>query len=211
MSNVDISALGQLKPSAPLDLTKYPAKSATSGGSKPKFVLPPAAEYKLRITTPVTNDTLKPSTTGNLNFKFDAEIVEGPYAGQSIRFQNASASTFTRDGVEQSMLGSLVAALGGTAFPGIGEDGDPTPQVRALEAVVTNPFTAYVSWEAEDRKFGTGRKVKGMKNFPTITLQSGETVHTSYFDVEGQKDSEGRNARVWANLYIANYVPAGTR
>jgi hypothetical protein len=171
-------------------------------------VLPPAAEYNLRITTPITNETLKASQSGNLNFKFDAVIADGPFAGQTVKYQNASAAQFERDGVQQSMLGSLVMALGGTEFPGIGEDGDPTPQVRALEAVIANTFRAYVTWVAEDKKFGSGRKIKGMKNFPTITLASGEVVHTSYFDVEGQTDDQGRNARVWANLDISNYVPA---
>lgn len=202
----DIASLGKLAPSAPLDLTKYPAQTAGTG--KPKFVLPPAGEYTLRITTPLSAESLQVSKTGNLNFKFDAEIVEGPHAGQAVRYQNASAARFERDGVEQSMLGNLVAALGGTEFPGIGDDGDPTPQVRALEAVIGNTFKAYLNWVAEDRKFGTGRKIKGMKNFPTITLQDGSTVHQQYFDVEGQTDSQGRNARVWANLDISNYKPA---
>lgn len=196
--SVDISALGSVKPSqAP---AVPPARVM-----KPKFTLAPAGEYTLRLLTPVTNDTLSVSKTGNLNFKFDAEIVGGPHSGQKIRYQNASASVFNRDGVDQSMLGNLVAALGGT-FPGVGEDGDATPQVRALEAVQGNTFTAYVTWAAEDRKYGSGIKVKGMKNFPTITDESGATTTQSYIEIPGATDEQGRPARVWANLDISNYV-----
>lgn len=197
MSSVDISALGSLKPS-------QPPQVAPPRASKPKFTLAPAGEYTLRIVTPVTNDTLKVSTTGNLNFKFDAEIVEGPHAGQKVRYQNASASVFNRDGVDQSMLGNLVAALGGT-FPGVDESGDATPQVRALESVVGNTFKAYVTWLAEDRKFGSGIKAKGPKNFPLGT----DGQPQSYIEIPGQTDDQGRPARVWANLEIGNYVPAG--
>ena len=200
MSSVDIAALGQLKPSQPLDFTKYPTPKA-----KTAFTLAPAGEYDLRIVTPITNDTLKVSTTGNLNLKFDAEIVGGVYNGQKVRFQNASAATFERDGVLQSMLGSLVGATGGD-FPGIGEDGDPTPQVRAVESIQGKPFRAYVTWLAEDRKHGSGIKVKGMKNFPIVTDEQGTTRHQQFVEIPGAVDEQGRPARAWANLEISNYV-----
>lgn len=197
LSSVDISALGTLKPSqAPSVPPVRPAKA--------KFTLAPAAEYTLRITTPVTNETLSKSKTDNLNFKFDAEIVEGPFASAKVRYQNASAATYTQDGVEQSRLGNLVAALGGS-FPGVGEDGSPAPQVAALEAVVGNTFRGYVTWKAEDRKFGSGIKVTGQKNFP-IDPATGSSQ--SYIEIPGQLDDQGRPARVWANLEISNYVPA---
>lgn len=210
MSSVDISALGKLTPSQPLDFSTYPQTPAKSTG--PKFTLAPAAEYDLRIVTPlVVGETLKASKTGNLNFKFDAEIIGGPHAGQKVRFQNASASVWERDGVQQSMLGNLVMALGGAEFPGVGADGDPTPQVNALQAVINNPFRAYVTWFAEDRKFGTGLKVKGMKNFPTVTDETGATVHQSFIPIDGQKNEKGQDARLYANLEIGNYVPATRR
>lgn len=201
MNSVEISALGQLKPTAALDFSKYPAPKAKS--DKPRFVLSPAAEYDLRIVTPVTTETLSVSKTGNLNFKFDAVIVGGPEDGKQVRYQNASAAIYTQDGIEQSRLGNLVRALGGTEFPGVGEDGDATPQVTALQSVIGNTFRAYVTWKAEDRKFGTGTKVTGMKNFP---LAEGGG-HLSYIDIPGQVDDQGRTARVWANLEISNYIP----
>lgn len=196
MSSVDIAALGSLKPS---QAPQAPPVKA----SKPKFTLAPAGEYTLRVTTPlIAGDTLKKSTTGNLNFKFDAEIVEGPQAGQKLRFQNASAATYEQDGITQSRLGNMVAALGGT-FPGVPEDGDPTPQVRALEAVLGNTFRAYVTWKAEDRKYGSGIKVTGQKNFPVV-----DGVSQQYVEIPGQVDEQNRPARAWANLEISNYIPS---
>lgn len=200
MSSVDISALGNLTPSQPLDFSKYPAPKAKTSG----FTLAPAAEYNLRLITPVTNETLTKSQEGHLKFRFDAEIADGPYAGQKVRFQTASASVWTRDGVEQSFLGNLVMAAGGDSFPGIGEDGDPTPQVRAVEAIQGKVFRAYVTWLAKDRKYGSGTEIKGMKNFPIG--EGGQPQ--SWFPVAGAVDDKGRPARVYANLEISNYVPA---
>lgn len=200
MSQVSISDLGNLTPSQPLDFSKYPAPKAKSAG----FTLAPAAEYTLRLITPVTNETLTKSQAGHLKFRFDAEIAEGPHAGQKVRFQTASASVWERDGVQQSMLGNLVAAAGGESFPGVGEDGDPTPQVRAVEAIQGRTFKAYVTWLAKDRKYGSDREIKGMKNFPLDA--NGQPQ--SFFEVPGQVDDKGRPARVWANLEISNYIPA---
>lgn len=211
MSSVDISALGQLTPSQPLDFTKYPTQATKSNSDKPKFVMPPAGEYTLQIPATLTTDNFKTSKSGSLMFKFDATITTGPHAGSLVRFISLSAKNYERDGVEQSMLGNLVAAAGGAEFPGVGADGDPGPQVRAVEAVAGRVFTAYLNWEAEDRKFGTGLKVKGMKNFPTITLADGSTVHQSFIPVDGQTDAQGRDARVWANLYISNFVIPAAR
>jgi hypothetical protein len=202
--SVEIASLGKLAPSQPLDFSKYPTQTAKS--DKPKFVMPPSGEYTLMLPQVLTTENFRTSQAGALTFKFNATIVGGPHSGTEVKYISLSAKTYERDGVEQSMLGNLVAAAGGAEFPGVGEDGDPTPQVRAVEAIAGKTFVAYLNWEAEDRKFGTGLKVKGMKNFPTITLADGSTVHQSFIPIDGQTDAQGRDARVWANLYISNFV-----
>lgn len=206
MSTVDIAALGTLRPSQPLDLTKYPAPTVKA--DKPKFVMAPPGVYELALPTTLTTDNFKVSQTGNLVFKFDATIVSGPFAGTNVRFQSASASVFTdKNGQERSMLGDLVAAAGGDTFPGVGEDGSPAPQVNAITALAGRTFKAYLNWHAVDRKFGSGIDVKGASKFPT----GADGQPQPYFELNGQnglpeiKNDRGYPQRVWANLEISNY------
>lgn len=205
MSSVDISTLGQLTPSQPLDLTKYAAPTAKT--EKPKFVMPPAGVYELQLPV-FTTEHFSKSQAGALKVRFDATIASGPFAGSTVRFITLSAKTYERDGVEQSMLGNLVAAAGGDTFPGVGEDGDPTPQVRAVEAIGGRTVKAYLNWEANDRKFGSGIEVKGMNKFPQATTKEGTPIagqYQPYFELADQLNERGYPQRVWANLYVSNF------
>lgn len=205
MSTVDISALGQLTPSQPLDFNQYPsaAPKPTDGA---KFTLPPAGEYTLRVPVITAENFTVAKASGALMLNANFEIVGPTHTGTAVRYVRLSAKTFDREGQQVSLLGDLVKAAGGGTMPGVTEDGNAQAQADAVSAISGREFKAYLNWEAEDRKYGSGIKVRGMSKFPETTNTDGTTTRQSFIEIPGQKDAQGRSARAWANLYIGNFV-----
>ena len=115
--SVNISHLGDLKPSEPVDLSTYTGQRA-SGGFRP---LPTPGRYTVRAPE-FTDNSFTVSKAGALLTDVAPTIVGGDYDGYQIRFASVSAKTFQRtekvNGEEVKVTASGVAdylkALGRT-------------------------------------------------------------------------------------------------
>ena len=212
MSSVDISALGQVSPSQPLDLSDYPTSALpqSSTDSKPKFTVAPAGEYVMRA--PEQFVFSKAQSSGNLMARIDSTVVGPTNEGAQVKFARVSTTVFDRevDGVTKKaslaadFVRSVQVANGETPveFPGVGEDGNAQAQAEAIASCAGKTYRARLNWEAEDRKYDTGMKVRGMTKFPKLE----DGTYQPYIELAGKLDGKGRPARIWANLYIQNFI-----
>jgi hypothetical protein len=208
-----------MTPSQPLNLADYPTSALpqSSNEGKAKFTVAPAGEYVMRA--PESFVFSKAQSSGNLMARIDSTI-EGPTnAGGQVRFARVSTTVFDRevDGTvkKASLAGDFVRAvevangITPTEFPGVGEDGNAQPQADAIAACAGKTYRARLNWEAEDRKYGTGTKVRGMTKFPPAKDENGNVIagqYQPYIELAGKTDEKGRPARLWANLYIQSFV-----
>ena len=219
MSSADISALGQMTPSQPLNLSDYPSSALpqSSTESKPKFSVAPAGEYVMRA--PEQFIFSKAQSSGNLMARIDSTVVGPTNEGAQVKFARVSTTIFPREvnGVTQeaSLAADFVRAVQvangetPTEFPGVGADGNAQAQADAIAACAGKSYRARLNWEAEDRKYGTGTKVRGMTKFPLAKDAEGNAIpgtYQPYIELAGKLDDKGRPARIWANLYIQSFV-----
>lgn len=213
MSSVDISALGQLAPSQPLDLRDYPTSKLPERPAKAPFSLIPAGEYVLRAPDTFSGEAFNKTQKGSLAIAFDATIVGPTGEGTPVRFIRASASTFPREVNGTVKLASFMADLVKSAgiegeFPGVDENGSAQAQADMVCQVAGRTFKAKLDWEARDRKYGSGINVKGMYKFP----KRDDGTYQPYFELNGKdglpevKNERGYPERVWANLIVTGFV-----
>lgn len=183
MATIDISALGNLQPSEPLDLDNYV-------DAQP-FQLPPAGTYQLQAPTfALTN--FSPTAERKLKADVSPTIVGPAHAGFQLRRQYVSASTFERNGQPVSMAGLYLKKCGWTGPVPT----DPDDLADAIAATAGKIYEARVDWEA--RHNATGFTVKGMRNFPP----DGKGGYQSWVEHPTEKGADGAPLRLRANLVI---------
>lgn len=219
MSSVDISALGNLTPSQPLDLSNYPTSKLPDRPAKAPFSLLPTGEYVLRAPDAFSGEAFSKTQKGTLAVAFDAPVVAATTPGVTIpdntvvRFIRASATTFPREvgGTVQlaSFMADLVKSAGITGtFPAVDDNGSAQAQADMVASIAGRTFKAKLDWEARDRKFGSGINVKGMYKFP----KREDGTFQPYFELDGKdgrievKNERGYPERVWANLTVTSFI-----
>jgi hypothetical protein len=192
----DISALGTLNNSQPLDLDIYkPAQ---------EFRLPPAGRYIVRAPERFESTSFGKSNSGYLKAQVDPTIigtVDGGTTGQGmqVRYVNVSAKSWTnKQGESESQLGRYLRAAG---FKGA-IPGDPQSQADAVEQTANRQYTVYLDWRARNNR--TGFTVEGMSNFPKLA----DGTHQSWIQDPEEKDEKGNPVRLRANLTVTRFFAA---
>jgi len=195
MSNVvDISALGNLEPVAPIDLSVIPE------APKKAFSFPKSGVYTVVAPEVIPAEAFGKTQAGNLSARVDPKIAGPSNEGYEIRFTNLSAKVYQdpRTGLDTSQVAQYLQAFG------ITEELDGTPQQAANLIASTAGQTAevYADWVAEHRP--TKFKLSGMKNFPSDG-NGGFTPYVEHPD-SSVTDAEGKALRLRANLVIKRWI-----
>lgn len=191
---IDISALGNLEPTQPLDLSKVPQ------APKPA-AFPKSGRYTVRVPEAITAENFGKTQAGNLKATISATLVGGESDGYEIRYNDLSAKVYTdpRTQQETSQLGQYLQAFG------ITEEltGDPQQAANLVAATAGKTAEVWIDWIAEHRP--TQFKLRGMKNFPS----DGNGGFQSYVvhPDENVKDAEGNPLRLRARLEIRRWLP----
>lgn len=152
----DLSALGNLQSTEPLDLPLYQNR----GTAKP---FPPAGVYTARTRESFPPESFGESKAGYLTVDVSPTIVGGEYDNYTINFTKVSAKTWkNRDGVTESQLGRYLKATGVDDVIG----GSPQEQADAAEASANKLITIGVDWIARHKE--TNYELKGMTKFPVV-------------------------------------------
>lgn len=183
MATIDISALGTLQPSEPLDLDNYV-------DAQP-FQLPVAGTYLLQAPE-FTIANFSPTAGGQLKADVSPTVVGPTNAGFKLRRQSVSAKNFERNGQQVSMAGLYLKKCGWTGpVPS-----DPNELADAIASTAGKTYEARLDWEADHR--ATGFKVRGMKNFPS----DGRGGYQSWIEHPTEKGADGEPLRLRANVNI---------
>lgn len=190
----DISSLGTLAPSEPLDLDTYPDRQAGAG-------FPRKGTYTLRAPEAFPVGKTK---AGNLSVTVDSTIVGPTNEGVGIRFQRVSNTTFQRGGRTASQLGDYLRACGlRGSVPA-----DPQTQANMVEGTANRTYQAKLDWRLFAKGHGEGGTdlvIKGMENFPS----DGKGGFLPYTQSLTQKGDDGQPQMLRANLEVTDYIPAG--
>lgn len=192
----DLSALGELAPSEPLDVETYQPRE-----DRPRFVFPKAGRYTLRAPE---SFSFGKSNSGALTVQIDPTIVGPASEGVTLRFIRISAKTWTgKDGKPVSQVARyLRSVLGATHVPG-----DPQQLADLVETTANRMYDAYVDWRLFAKGEGPDGQdliIEGMENFPKDA--NGEPQN--FIFSKTQKDEQGNPKRLRANLEITGFVPA---
>lgn len=184
----DISILSGLAPVEQIDLDSYPVNQ------KKSFQLPKRGVYTLQAPAAFPSEAFGVSKAGALTVTIDPTIVGPTNEGYQLRFTKVSAKVYKRNGENVSQLGDYLNACG---IKGVFK----TPQdlADAAEATANVTFQAELDW----RGFKDGFEIEGMTNFP----KNEDGTYQGWVDHPTAKDAEGRAVRVFANLYIRNFIP----
>lgn len=184
----DLSHLGGLNPVEALDLDgTYPSTQ------KKSFVLPPKGVYQLRVGE-ITPESITRTKGGSLQFQIDPTIADGPFEGKQLKYTKISAKTFQRKGALASQVGDFLKACG---FTGVLRNEQEIAD--AVEATAGSYFEALVDWRGYNKR--TQWDIEGMEKFPKNADGTYQPWITDPREV-GKTDDEGRELRVFANLYI---------
>lgn len=188
----DISALGQLQASEPLDIDLYVE-------SNQKRSFPNKGRYTLRAPEQFT---FGKTAAGNLSAQVDPTIVGPTNEGFALKFQRVSAKVFkTKAGLPTSQVGQYLASTGRKGSVG----SEPQELADAVEQTANLTYEAYLDWRLYAKGHGQDGQplvIEGMENFPS----DGNGGYRPYIDSPTQKDENGKPVRLWANLYISRYI-----
>ena len=199
----DISAIGNLLPVEPLELSDGLYADATAG--KP---LPAEGTYTVRAPESFPSAAFGTTKAGYLSAQVDPTIVGPTSEGYTLRFTKVSAKTFKRGGINVSQLGDYLRATGRRNQVG----GDPQAQADAVEQTVNAVYQVDTRWRAycKDCQF----QLEGMSKFPS----DGNGGYSPFTTCPNCKDAEdltfkdeGREQRhkpIRANLSVNRYIPA---
>ncbi len=152
----DLSQLGNLQSTDPLDLPLYQAR----GTSRP---FPLADRYTARTPESFPPESFGESKAGFLTVDVSPTIVGGDYDGYKINYTRVSAKTWkNKEGITESQLGRYLKATGVDGVVG----GTPQEQADAAEASANKLVSIDADWIARHRE--SGFELKGMKNFPVV-------------------------------------------
>ena len=190
--SADISALGQLEPSEPLDIDLYVESSQ-------KRSFPVKGRYTLRAPEQFVFGKTK---AGNLSAQVDPTIVGPTNEGFPLKYQRVSAKVWkTKSGLPTSQVGQYLAATGRKGSVGA----DPQELADAIEQTANLTYEAYIDWRLYAQGQGQDGQdlvMEGMENFPS----NGNGGYIPYIDSPTQKDENGRPVRLWANLIISRFI-----
>ena len=191
--SADISELGNLNSSEPLDLDLY-------ADVKEAFELPRKGRYTVRAPDSFPNEAFGATKAGYLSAQVDPTIMGPTSEGFQIRFTKVSAKTYERGGLTVSQVGDYLRACG---FRG-GISGDPGDIKAAIQTTAGKVYQVDLDWRAYNKN--TGFVVEGMENFPKDELTGN---HKSWTVDLGDIDPDtGEPRRILANLTVRRFVPA---
>lgn len=188
--SVDISHLGNLNSSEPLDLDTYAA--AREGGSFPR-----KGRYILRAPD-TFEGAFGQTKAGYLSAEVSPTIVGPTAEGTKLRFVKVSAKPFARGKSMVSQMGDYLKAcrVSGTV------SGDPQALADAVAATAGCTYEAVVDWRVYDKL--TGEQIEGMENFP-----KDEQGNPQPWVLSSETDPEtGEKKRLRANLFISRFLAA---
>jgi len=189
MGSVDISALGDLNSSQPLDLDMYVT-------AKEGFQLPRKGRYVVRAPESFTFGRTK---NGDLSATVNPTIVGPTNEGFELRYTNVSAKNFKRSGEEVSQLGDYLKACGLTGKV----PGDPQGMADAVAATAGATYQVDLDWRAYNKN--TGFTVRGMDSFPRDAAGNPQP----YVIDEGDIDPDTNEPRrLRANVQVERYISA---
>jgi hypothetical protein len=194
----DLSALGNLQSTEPLDLPIYKPQ----GTAKP---FPVAGRYTARVRDSFPAEAFGASKTGYLTVKVDPTIIGGPYDGYTLRNTSLSAKTWTdRDtGKPVSQIGRFLKACGINQEVG----GSPQQTADAVEQTANTIIQVDIDWLINSREHNF--TLKGMKNFPV----NEDGSHSRFVTLDGTNGrpsvtdpSTGKPVTLRAFLEVTRFV-----
>jgi len=200
----DISTLGGLKPTEPLDLENY-------ADQREYVPIPKKGRYTVQSPENFSQETFSVSkSSGALVAQVDPKIVGPTNEGFVVRFTKPSAKIYKRNGVNVSQLGDYLRACGlKTKLTNSQEQAD------AIESTTNLTYQADLDWKAYNKK--TGFSVEGMEKFPSDgnggylpwiedpnDYEVDEATGAIIMDAQG----EPVRKRLRANVFVARFVPA---
>jgi len=188
---VDISSLGNLNPTEPLDLDIYPDDTGPS-------TLPPAGRYTVRAPESFPSDAFGATKAGFLSAQVDPTIVGPTHENFVIRFTRVSAKPFKRRGVTVSQLGYYLRATGRKGLI----PSDPQSQADAVAETTNRVYQVDTDWRIYEK--ATGWTLEGMKNFPS----DGQGGHVPVIPSQTEKNEDGTPLMLRANLVVVRFVEA---
>lgn len=197
----DISALGTLAPSEPLDMETY--KDST-GGAKP---FPPKGRYTFRAPESFPPAAFGKTQAGFLSAQVDPTIAAGEFAGTPVRFTRVSAKPFARPKGSANIVSQAGDYLRATGFRGV-VPADPQELANLIEATANLTLEAKVDWRLYAKGHGVDGgvlEIKGMENFPKN--DNGDPV--PYARSLTQVGQDGKPMVLRANLEITNWIAPG--
>ena len=196
MNSVDISALGNLQPAQPIDLSVIPE------APKKAFVFPRSGKYTVRAPEAITSDNFRKTKADNLSARVDPTIVGPTNEGFEVRFTDISAKNYTdpRSNLETSQVAQYLQAFGVTDEL----SGDPQQAADLIASTAGKTAEVILEWVAEHR--ASGFKLRGMRNFPPDG-NGGFQSFVTMSEESGLKDAQGEPLRLRANLYVSRWLP----
>lgn len=169
-----------------------------SGEGRP---FPPAGTYTLCTPSRLPEDAFAANAAGTaLTARIDPTLVDGPAAGRELKYIKVSAKTWTdKNQKKRSQLGDYLKACGITGVV----PGDPEKQADLVEQTCGLQYQARIDWRLYGKR-GDGSivELEGMKNFPVKE----DGTHVPFIELEGETDNTGKPRRIWANLFIKDFV-----
>lgn len=186
----DISQLGNLQPTEPLELPEY--KAATD-----KAPMPHRGVYKVRAPETFS---FAPTQAGFLSAQVDPTIVGPTNEGYTLRFTKVSAKTWPdkfNNGKPTSQLGRYLKATGLNEVIA----GSPQAQADAVEKTANVIYPVLVDWRAYCK--GCGYQVEGEDKFPS----DGNGGHTPFVQCPNCLDPETEKPLVIrGNAFVARFL-----
>ena len=197
MNTVDISALGNLAPVAPLDLSVVPPQQ-----EKKSFSFPQAGVYEVRAPESFPSEAFTPTQAGSWGARVDPTVVGPTNEGFEVKYQRIYPTVYTdpRTGLETSSVAKYLQAFGITEKL----DGTAQQAIDLIASTAGQTAKAYLNWEIDHR--ATGFKLRGAKNFPMVGgVRQSWVEHPD----ESVKGEDGQRLRLRANAVISSWIPQG--
>ena len=198
MNTVDISALGNLAPVQPLDLSVIPEQPA-----RKEFSFPKAGVYEVRAPESFPSEAFTPTQNGSWGARVDPVVVGPTNEGFEVRYQRIYPTVYTdpRTGLETSSVAQYLQAFGITEKL----DGTAQQAIDLIASTAGKTAKAYLQWEI--RHAASGFKLRGMKQFPKGI--NGEPQPWAEHPDETLKGEDGQRLRLRANVFISRWIPLG--
>ena len=194
-NTIDISALGTLQPTQPIDLSVVPE------APKKAFMFPRAGRYTVRAPEAITAESFSSTKAGNLSARVDPTIVGPTNEGYDIRFTNLSAKVYTdpRTNTETSQVAQYLQAFGITDKL----DGTPEQAANLIASTAGKTAEVWADWVSEHR--ASGFKLRGMRNFPNKDDAGNFLPFVTHPD-SSVTDANGEPLRLRANLVVSRWL-----